>query len=199
MKDDPEYATAVTHLQTRECTFEDVDLFNTHVIKSIINENRIDMSLEDNFNAMPIVPTNLLRQNMNIRKAQTNSLKHHLPLVECTVVDMCASINLSENHRQQLLRLDMSSSKLQDNLPGILTLYKGLPIVLKNKNISTDLRITNGSQGYIRELYTNFIFPTKQTYCSCAIVEFPDSVAEALSWYFSILVNKICKIMKIFG
>ena len=26
MKDDPEYATAVTHLQTRECTFEDVDL-----------------------------------------------------------------------------------------------------------------------------------------------------------------------------
>ena len=25
------------------------------------------------------------------------------------------------------------------------------------------------------------------------------SVAEALSWYFSILVNKICKIMKIFG
>ena len=25
------------------------------------------------------------------------------------------------------------------------------------------------------------------------------SIAEALSWYFSILVNKICKIMKIFG
>ena len=55
------------------------------------------LSLENNFNATAIVPTNLLRQNMNIQKAQTNSLKNHIPLVQCTVLDMCASINITEN------------------------------------------------------------------------------------------------------
>ena len=47
----------------------------------------------------------------------------------------------------------MLSSKIKESLPGFLTLYNGMPIILKNKNISTDLGITNGSQGFIRELY----------------------------------------------
>jgi hypothetical protein len=47
MKDDKEYATAVTHLRTRECTTTDIDLFNTRVLKSACYENGIDMSIED--------------------------------------------------------------------------------------------------------------------------------------------------------
>ena len=87
----------------------------------------------------------------------------------------------------------MSSSKLKENLPGFLTLYNGMPIILKNKNISTDLGITNGSQGFIRELYTEFIPSTNYITCSCAIVEFPDSkisLPDLPNHYFPVLSVK---------
>ena len=70
--------------------------------------------------------------------------------------------------------MDMSSSKMKDCLPGFVPLYIGMPIVLKCKNISTDLGITNGSQGYVCALHTG-ISSTGFTYCSCVLVEFPDS------------------------
>ena len=175
MKDDPEYAAAVTRLRTRECTLEDVDLFNTRVIKSASIENGIDMSIEDNFNATAIVPTNLLRQTMNIRKAQTNSLKSNIPLFNCTAIDTCSTTTLTQKQHDQLLHLDMSSSKIQDSLPGFLPLYNGMPVILKSKNISTDLGITNGSQGYIRNLHLETTPTTKLIFCTCAIVEFPQS------------------------
>ena len=174
MKDDVEYATAVTHLRTRECTMNDVDLFNTRLIKSASHENGIDMSIDENFNATAIVPTNLLRQTMNIRKAETNCFKYNLRLTNCAAIDTCSSSNLSQKEHEDLLHLDMSSSKLSDALPGFLPLFVGMPIVLKSKNISTDLGITNGCQGYIREFYTK-ITSMNLTYCTCAIVEFPDS------------------------
>jgi hypothetical protein len=34
MKDDPEYGEAVMRLRSKTCTHEDVDLFNSKVIKS---------------------------------------------------------------------------------------------------------------------------------------------------------------------
>ena len=57
MKADPEYASAVTHLRTRECNITDADLFNTRLIKSASHEDGIDMSNDDNFNATAIVDT----------------------------------------------------------------------------------------------------------------------------------------------
>jgi hypothetical protein len=68
----------------------------------------------------------------------------------------------------------MTSNKIQDVLPGFVPLYIGMPVVLKSKNISTDLRITNGSQGFVRSIHTS-IFPAGFTYCTCVLVEFPNS------------------------
>lgn len=68
----------------------------------------------------------------------------------------------------------MSSSKIKDGLPGFLPLYNGMPIVLKSKNISTDLGITNGCQGYLRHFDIDRT-STNICYCTCAFVEFPNS------------------------
>jgi hypothetical protein len=42
MKDDPEFGAAVSRLRERICTEEDVELFNTRVIKSATNLRGID-------------------------------------------------------------------------------------------------------------------------------------------------------------
>ena len=154
MKADPEYACAITHLRTWECNIADAELFNTRLIRLASHEDGIDMSNDDNFNATAIVHTNLLRQTMNIRKAETNALKVQVPLTNCAAINTCPTLQLSHNHLQHLLHLDMSSPKLKDALPGLLPLYNGMPVILKSKNISTDLGITNGCQGYLREFYT---------------------------------------------
>ena len=132
------------------------------------------MSTDDNFNATAIVPTNLLRQTMNIRKAETNCSRNKTSLTNCAAIDICSTLELSECQHRELLHLDMSSSKIKDALPGFLPLYIGMPIVLKCKNISTDLGITNGSQGFVRH------FDIKKTSsgftcCTCVLVDFPDS------------------------
>jgi hypothetical protein len=94
MKKDPEYATAVSHLHTRECTLEDVDLFNTRVIKSANNKTGINMSTVDNFEATAIVRTNLLRVTMNICKAETNCHAKRIHLVTCAAIDTCPTKEL---------------------------------------------------------------------------------------------------------
>ena len=167
LKDDIEYADAVTRLRTRECTIDDLDLFNTRVIKSSSYERGIDMSVDKNFEATAIVRTNLLRETMNIRKAESNTFKRNIYLTKCAEIDSCDTESLTEQQLLELLRLDMTSSKLNDALPGFLPLYIGMPVVLKSKNISTDLGITNGCQGYVH--YFINISQTKLTYCTCAL------------------------------
>jgi hypothetical protein len=136
IKTDTEYADAVTHLHTRKCTLSDVDLFNSRLIKSAICENGIDMSTNDYFNATAIVPTNLLRQTMNIHRAETNCLCNNINLINCAAIDTCSSTTLTKQHRTQLLHLDMSSSKLKNALPGFISLHIGMPVILKRNNIS---------------------------------------------------------------
>jgi len=174
MKDDPEYGAAVTRLRMRECTLEDMDLFNSRVIKSAAKENGIDMSLTENFSATAIVKTNLVRENLNVRKAQTNSNKYGMPVVVCAALDKCTSRDLNRYDREQLLKLNMSSAKVRDALPGFVPLYVGMPVILRMKNLSTDLSITNGAQGIVRRIDTA-ICPAGFTYSTCVLVEFPDS------------------------
>jgi len=174
MKEDPAYGSAVCRLRTRECTLEDVDLFNSRVIKSAANETGIDMSFPTNFEAAAIVRTNLLRETLNIRKARANCIKNNMSLVLCAALDKCSTRDLSRRDREQLLNLNMSSVKLQNTLPGFVPLYIGMPVVLKTKNISTDLGITNGSQGFVRSIQTE-ICPAGLTFCTCVLVEFPHS------------------------
>ncbi|KAG1906523.1 uncharacterized protein F5891DRAFT_941200, partial [Suillus fuscotomentosus] len=52
--------------------------------------------------------------------------------------------------------MDFSSVKASNSLPGVIPLYVGMPVILRLRNISTDLRITNGSQGVVRYISTAF-------------------------------------------
>ncbi|KAK0227694.1 hypothetical protein IW262DRAFT_1265434, partial [Armillaria fumosa] len=62
----------------------------------------------------------------------------------------------------------------QGGLPGMLLFYVGMPVILRYRNISTDLKITNGAQGYVRHLELAND-PYNLTYLVAVIVEFPSS------------------------
>jgi len=174
MKHDPEYGVAVQRLRVRECTVEDVDLFNSRLVKSVTNDNGMDMGKPDNFSVAAIVRTNLLRETLNHKKAVANCTKGNRQLTMCAALDRCTTRILNRHDCEQLLNLNITSSKLQKALPGFVPVYVGMPVVLRMKNISTDLSITNGSQGVVHHVYTS-VCPVGFTYCTCAIIEFPDS------------------------
>ncbi len=52
--------------------------------------------------------------------------------------------------RATLLKMDISKHTNEGALPGYIALYDGMPVIVKGKNISTELKITNGAQGYVR-------------------------------------------------
>lgn len=68
----------------------------------------------------------------------------------------------------------MGAIKSSRALPGCLTLYVGMPVILQMHNISTDLGITNSSQGIIQQIFTTFCLVSLM-YLKCVIIEFPDS------------------------
>ena len=173
MKSDPEYADAVLRLRTRDCTIEDVDLFNSRLIKSASHPDGVDMSGPENQNAAVIVQTNIIREILNMSKARSNC--DNSELVICAANDKInSSTVLTEEDYKMLLRLDFSSSKYQRALPGFIPLYPGMPVILRTRNLSTNLKITNGSQGYVRQIFTE-ILPQGFIHCKCVVVEFPDS------------------------
>jgi ATP-dependent exoDNAse (exonuclease V) alpha subunit len=100
-------------------------------------------------------------------------------LILCAARDIPSSTqaSLSRNETQQILRCNFSSSKNQGALPGFVPLFIGMPIILRTQNLSTDLKITNGSQGYVRKIDVE-TSPDGLTYCSCVLVEFLDSPVQ---------------------
>ena len=135
---------------------------------------------------------NLPKETLNVQKSQENCKNNMNKLTICAALDTCPTRDLSRPEWEQLLNLNMSSSKLKDSLPGFIPLYVGMPIVLRSKNISMDLGITNGSQGIVRKIYTK-ICPTGFTYCTSVLVEFPDSKIALLDLpkgYFLIMPIK---------
>ena len=97
----------------------------------------------------------------------------------CAALDEATEMLLSKENRQALLNLDVANISTQGALPGFLSLYIGMPVILHLKNISTDLAITNGSQGYVRKISTS-ISTDGLTHSTCVIVEFPDSKVRLL-------------------
>ncbi|KAG2340439.1 hypothetical protein BDR05DRAFT_859325, partial [Suillus weaverae] len=57
---------------------------------------------------------------------------------------------------------------------GHVTLYEGMPVVLRLHNLSTDLAITNGSQGIVHKIWTA-VCPAGLTYATCVVVYFANS------------------------
>ena len=175
MKEDPEYACAVQRLRIRQCHLEDMDLFNSRLMKSISRPDGVDMGIAENHDAAVIVNTNLLREVLNIEKARSVCYQNGDKLVFCAARDIpSSSYVLSRVEHEQILRINFSSSKHQGSLPGFLPLFVGMPVILRMRNLSTDLKITNGAQGYVRKISLD-VSVQGLTHCTCAIVHFPDS------------------------
>ncbi|KAF5367252.1 hypothetical protein D9757_011692 [Collybiopsis confluens] len=189
MNSDPEYAAAVNRLRTRECIEDDVQLFNTRVIKSSYKPDGIAMSADDDYLCSMILKTNKHRQHLNRWKSEAVCSGTSSPtLYMCAAIDKITFDsdktqqdvqNLPLNVRQELLDLDTSSSKLQKSLIGWLPLYIGMPaaVVLRERNLSTELGITNGARGYIRSVDLS-VDTNNISYATGAIVEFPGSEAS---------------------
>lgn len=199
MKRDPEYAECVHRLRNRNCTIDDVVLFNSRAIKSFATPDGIDMSCGGNVDATVIVATNLARQAINVKKASANCAGSDR-MIMCAALDTVKGVCVPSPSRLNLLKQDVSGLTNEGSLPGYLALYIGMPVILRNKNISTELGIANGSQGFLRQLNTA-ICPEGFTYGTSAIIEFPTSKValpglppkffpiEPIKWTFSAQID----------
>ena len=173
MKEDPEFAAAVGRLRVRECNLGDVELFNERVVKSIRNPHGLDMS-GDRQMATMLVCTNFTRELLNNSKAKSSCTGE---LVYCAAHDMIDDVEPTLDERKHLLGLNLAAFSSEGALPGFIPLFIGMPVILRNRNISTELGITNGSQGIVRKIFTE---PCAHNYSvpKCVIVEFPESTVE---------------------
>ena len=173
MKEDPEFAAAVGRLRIRECNLGDVELFNERVIKSAKNPHGLEMS-GDRQRATMLVGTNFVRELLNNSKAKSSCTGK---LVYCAARDLVDGAEPTIDRRKLLLHLNLADFSAEGALPGLIPLFNGMPVILRNRNISTELGITNGSQGIVRQIFTE---PCSNGYSVplCVIVEFPDSIVE---------------------
>jgi hypothetical protein len=198
MKQDPEYADAVSRLRVRSCTYEDVELFNGRVIKSANHTSGVDMGTPENIAAAAIVATNNVREALNARKAEATCGSNEL--VSSNAFDRCTHHELTVEERHKLLHMNFNNVKSSNPLPGIVRLYIGMPVILRVRNISTELGITNGAQGIVRQLVTE-VGSSGLTHVRCAIIEFPTSKVQLsnmprnffpivpVSWTFTTLLE----------
>ncbi|KAG1780885.1 hypothetical protein EV702DRAFT_963261 [Suillus placidus] len=131
------------------------------------------MGSADYHDTAAIVATNAVREVLNAHKAAA-SCTANKKLVVCAALDKCTGQELSCEECDMLLKLNVGGLKSSSPLPGHVTLYEGMPIVLRLHNLSTDLGITNGLQGVVRTIWTD-ICPAGFTYATCVLVHFPDS------------------------
>ena len=156
MKQDPEYGEAVTRLRTAQRTSDNVRLFNSRVVKGLNSPDGLDLTKASN-SSVVIVKSNSLRASINNMKAISMSRAvNSRTLFRCEALDEYAdsSIRLptslgSFNPRKHALNCDNTEHASIKNLSGILPLYIGMPVILKDKNIHTDLHLTNGATGFV--------------------------------------------------
>ena len=173
MKDDPEYASAVGRLRIRECNLGDVELFNSRVVKSTRSPDGMDMGNERE-KATMLVGTNFVRELINNVKAKSSVDGE---LIYCAAHDLINGSEPTPIDRKYLLSLNLANFSSEGALPGLIPLYVGMPVILRNRNISTELGITNGSQGVVKKVFTRAC-TNNYSIARCVIVEFPDSSVQ---------------------
>jgi Helitron helicase-like domain at N-terminus/AAA domain len=172
MKDDPEYAAAVGRLRVRRCTPADVDIFNSRVVRSPSNDNGVVLTLEESMRATTIVRDNKTRMYLNGLKAATSALKENV--VMCAARDSRRGGAALQGEEQEAhLLYDFSSTIAQGGLPSFIPLAVGMQVALRQRNISTELKIANGSMGTIVQLFTSK--DGSYTFADGAVVHFPNS------------------------
>ena len=173
MKSNPEYASAVRRLRVRSCNLGDVELFNSRVVKSVRHLDGLSMTGEQE-KATMLVRTNFVRELVNNTKAKSSFQGE---LTYCATHDLVNGSEPMLDEWKHLLSLNLADFSSEGALPGLIPLYTGMPVILRNCNVSTELGITNGSQGMVRKIFTK---PCTSNYsvAHCVVVEFPDSSVQ---------------------
>jgi hypothetical protein len=172
MKDDPEFATAVLRYRKRECTLDDVDLFNSCLVKSLHHPTGTDLGLPAFRDASAIVARNRTRQALNVDKARAKTNGDNAPdLIQCHAKHTMAGKREvpADVHKHLVDASDANKSRL-----AVLDLYVGAPVILRQGNISVELGITTGAQGFVRGLELEQL-NSGDMHASVAIVEFDDA------------------------
>jgi hypothetical protein len=112
-------------------------------------------------------------------------------LVNCTTMDTIGGrgkdkTELTGHNRIWILNCNVTLFTKEKALPGFVLLYVGMPMVLCLHNLFTILKITNGSQGYVRKIQM-YCLQSGHDCASCVLVEFPDSPVKLpnlpIGWY----------------
>jgi hypothetical protein len=172
MKGDLEYAAAVGRLRIRKCTPTDVKLFNSRVVRSSSGREGVVLTAEESTKATTIVHDNRTRMLLNRVKASASALKDQV--VMCAARDYRRNgIALEGEERNIHLSHDFASTIAQGGLPSFIPLAVGMQVALRQRNISTELKIANGSMGIITQLFTSQ--EGQHTCADGAVVHFPNS------------------------
>src|SRR5260370_15143285 len=145
-------------------------IFNSCLIKS--PSNPLGVNLKTFPQSTIIVHQNITHQHLNKFKADSLTSSSLLPeLLRCTARHTIGKKNVTaevQNHLEQI--------STGDGLPPHLDLYIGAPVVLRNRNLSQELCITNGAQGIVRGILREEMSPGSSTcYAMVALVEFESS------------------------
>ena len=175
MKDDPEYAAAVLRYRERKCTLDDVDLFNSRLIQSLENPNGVDLSLPRYRDAAAIVSRNRTRQVLNLEKAWAKTSGPNAPrLISCHAKHTSnGRKEVPADIHKHFLEVESTSDNNKIR-PPVLDLYIGAPVIIRQGNISVELGVTTGAQGFVRGLELEQL-ESGDMHASLAIVEFPDA------------------------
>jgi hypothetical protein len=151
MESDPQYAEAVGRLRIHQCNNDDIILFNSRCIQSSLRPSGVNMSTSGNGHATAIVHTNVVRGAINLYKAKSTCSDMNA-LIMAAAHDTVKGVDVPHPFCMQLLNQDVSSFTSKGSLPGFIPLYIGMPVILRSRNISQELHITNGSQGIVRKI-----------------------------------------------
>jgi hypothetical protein len=153
MKSDPEYGECVARLRLRECTEEDVSLFNSRILRSPRNPAGVRLSPSESNEATAIVADNRTRQHLNKLKAETRFSE--ADLVICAARDTYHD-GTALSLEAQRVHIDRDyGSQSKSPLPSIIPLAIGMRVVLRRRNISPELKISNGSTGILLRVFTS--------------------------------------------
>ena len=169
---DQEYGAAVARLRMRECSPVDLDLFNSRVVSSRWNPIGVELTARESEMATTIVRDNRTRLFLNIRKA--TALVPPSALVMVAARDSRkGGTGLIGDEQKAHLEHDFSSTISSGGLPSFIPLAIGMNVVLRNRNISPELKIANGSMGVLVALFMSPNGPYQSA--DSAIVYFPAS------------------------
>src|SRR5258708_16595179 len=142
-------------------------IFNSCLVKS--PSNPLGVNLMNFPESTIIVHQNITHQHLNKVKADCWTSSAVSPkLIRCTAHHTIRKKNVAAEVQSHLEQICTG-----DGLPPHLDLYIGAPVVLRNRNISKELHITNGAQGFVRGILLGKMFPdSHSTYATIVLLNF---------------------------